>query len=116
MLKLIIFDMDGLMFATEQVNYRAFTEIVKEEGYNPTFEQYIGFLGMNAKDIQKKYYVYYGEDVDAEGIYKKVGNRSKQIIREEGVPVKRRPERAFAGCPGKRLADSRSERLRYRCY
>ena len=43
--------MDGLMFATEQVNYRAFTEIVKEEGYNPTFEQYIGFLGMNAKDI-----------------------------------------------------------------
>ena len=47
--------MDGLMFATEQVNYRAFTEIVKEEGYNPTFEQYIGFLGMNAKDIQKKY-------------------------------------------------------------
>ena len=34
--------MDGLMFATEQVNYRAFTEIVKEEGYNPTFEQYIG--------------------------------------------------------------------------
>lgn len=88
MLKLIIFDMDGLMFATEQVNYRAFTEIVKEEGYNPTFEQYIGFLGMNAKDIQKKYYVYYGEDVDAEGIYKKVGNRSKQIIREEGVPEK----------------------------
>ena len=88
MLKLIIFDMDGLMFATEQVNYRAFTEIVKEEGYNPTFEQYIGFLGMNAKDIQKKYYVYYGEDVDAEGIYKKVGNGSKQIIREEGVPEK----------------------------
>lgn len=27
---------------------------------------------MNAKDIQKKYYVYYGEDVDAEGIYKKL--------------------------------------------
>ena len=83
MLKLIIFDMDGLMFATEQVNYRAFTEIVKEEGYTPAFEQFIGFLGMNAKDIQKKYYVYYGEDVDAEGIYKKVGNRSKQIIRKK---------------------------------
>ena len=46
MLKLIIFDMDGLMFATEQVNYRAFTEIVKEEGYTPAFEQFIGFLGI----------------------------------------------------------------------
>lgn len=88
MIKLIIFDMDGLMFDTEQVNYRAFTEIVKKEGYNPTFEQYTGFLGMNAQDIQKKYYVYYGEDVDAAGIYKKVGQKSKQIIKEEGVPEK----------------------------
>lgn len=88
MLKLVIFDMDGLMFATEQVNYRAFTEIVKEEGYEPTFEQFTGFLGMNARDIQKKYYSYYGGNVDAEGIYKKVGQRAKQIIRKEGVPEK----------------------------
>lgn len=89
MLKLIIFDMDGLMFDTEQVNYRAFTEVVKKEGYHPTFEQYTGFLGMNAKDIQKKYRSYYGEDVDAVGIYKKVGQRAKQIIHEEGIPEKR---------------------------
>lgn len=88
MLKLVIFDMDGLMFATEQVNYRAFTEIVKEEGYEPTFEQFTSFLGMNARDIQKKYYSYYGENVDAEGIYKKVGQRAKQIIHKEGVPEK----------------------------
>ena len=46
--------MDGLMFATEQVNYRAFTEIVKEEGYTPAFEQFIGYLGLNEKGIQKK--------------------------------------------------------------
>ena len=44
MLKLIIFDMDGLMFATEQVNCRAFMEVVKEEGYHPTFEQFTSFL------------------------------------------------------------------------
>ena len=41
-----------------------------------------------ARDIQKKYYSYYGENVDAEGIYKKVGQRAKQIIRKEGVPEK----------------------------
>ena len=79
MLKLIIFDMDGLMFATEQVNYRAFTEIVKEEGYTPAFEQFIGFLGMNAKDIQKKYYVY-------EGVPEKEGLRELlQVVREKGL-------------------------------
>ena len=48
MLELVIFDMDGLMFATEQVNCRAFMEVVKEEGYHPTFEQFTSFLGMNA--------------------------------------------------------------------
>ena len=63
-------------------------EVVKEEGYHPTFEQFTSFLGMNARDIQKKYYDYYGEDTDAEGIYKKVGSRAKQIIKEEGVPEK----------------------------
>lgn len=47
MIKLVIFDMDGLMFDTEQINYRAFSEIVKEEGYEPTFEQFIAFLGLN---------------------------------------------------------------------
>ena len=47
MLELVIFDMDGLMFATEQVNCRAFMEVVKEEGYHPTFEQFTSFLGMN---------------------------------------------------------------------
>lgn len=88
MIKLIIFDMDGLMFATEQVNYRAFTEVVKEEGYIPTFEKYTGFLGMNAQDIQKKYHIYYGENIDAAGIYRKVGQRARQIIKEEGVPEK----------------------------
>ena len=89
MLRLVIFDMDGLMFDTEHINYRAFTEIVTEEGYHPTFEQYTGLLGMNSKDIQKKYRSYYGEAVDAEGIYKKVGDRAKQIIRKEGVPEKK---------------------------
>ena len=88
MLELVIFDMDGLMFATEQVNCRAFMEVVKEEGYHPTFEQFTSLLGMNARDIQKKYYDYYGEDTDAEGLYKKVGSRAKQIIKEEGVPEK----------------------------
>lgn len=98
MLELVIFDMDGLMFATEQVNCRAFMEVVTEEGYHPTFEQFTSLLGMNARDIQKKYYDYYGEDTDAEGIYKKVGSRAKQIIKEEGVPEKKRIERAAERC------------------
>lgn len=89
MIKLVIFDMDGLMFDTEQINYRAFSEIVKEEGYEPTFEQFIAFLGLNAQSIQKLYRTYYGEDVDAQGLYKKVGQRSRKIAKEEGVPVKK---------------------------
>ena len=83
MLELVIFDMDGLMFATEQVNCRAFMEVVKEEGYHPTFEQCTSFLGMNARDIQKKYYDYYGEDTDAEGIYKKVAAGQNRLSKKK---------------------------------
>lgn len=98
MLELVIFDMDGLMFATEQVNCRAFMEVVKEEGYHPTFEQFTSFLGMNARDIQKKYYDYYGEDTDAEGIYKKVGRPGKTDYQRRRSSRKKRIERATERC------------------
>ena len=98
MLELVIFDMDGLMFATEQVNCRAFMEVVTEEGYHPTFEQFTSFLGMNARDIQKKYYDYYGEDTDAEGIYKKGRQPGKTDYQRRRSSRKKWIERAAERC------------------
>lgn len=89
MVKLVIFDMDGLMFDTENVTYRAFCEVVEALGYSPEKNQYVQLLGLNSNDIYKKYKQFYGEDVNAAQMYKKVGDRKMEILREEGIPVKK---------------------------
>ncbi len=89
MVSLVIFDMDGLMFDTEEVTFRAFMEKVAAWGYEPAREQYVQFLGLNAQSIYQKYREFFSEDLDAEELYRQVGLRKADIIREEGLPVKR---------------------------
>ena len=88
MIKLVIFDMDGLMFDTEEVMCRAFLEVTREEGHPGSREQFREIIGLNAPDIQKKYRQYFGDDVDAVRLYRLGGERKLKIIREEGLPVK----------------------------
>ncbi len=88
MIKLVIFDMDGLMFDTERVNYRSFLEVTQEAGYQTTFEQYVKCLGCNARDVQDYYIEYFGDGIDAQKLYETIGDRAKKIIQEEGIPVK----------------------------
>lgn len=89
MIKLVIFDMDGLMFDTERATYRAYMEKASEWGYTPTKEQYLQFLGLNAKAIQAKYYEFFDKDIDAPELYRQVGERKVEILRKEGMPVKK---------------------------
>ena len=51
MIKLVIFDMDGLMFDTERATCRAFMEKAAQWGYEPTEAQYLQLLGLNAQAI-----------------------------------------------------------------
>lgn len=88
MLKLVIFDMDGLMFDTEGVMCRAFLEVTRENGYPGSRDQFMSLIGLNGPDIQEKYRQYFGRDVDAAGLYRMGGQRKIDIIREEGIPVK----------------------------
>lgn len=88
MIKLVIFDMDGLMFDTERATCRAFLERAAAWGYKPTEEQYVQLLGLNAKAIQAKYYEFFDKDIDAPELYRQVGERKLEILQTEGMPVK----------------------------
>lgn len=88
MLKLVIFDMDGLMFDTERVNCQAFHQVVRRMGYEPTMQQYLQLIGLSKKDTVEAYRRFYGAKTDAEQIYYEVGKEAKQIRDIEGVPVK----------------------------
>lgn len=89
MIQLIIFDMDGLMFDTEAATCRAFLEVGTEWGLHPRKEQFIELLGLNSKDIIKKYHDYFGKDVDAESLYRQVGDRKMKTLEKEGIPIKK---------------------------
>lgn len=87
-MELIIFDMDGLMFDTEAVTARAFLEVGAKRGYHVDFAMYKTLIGLDARSTCEKYREYFGEEADAEEIYKEVGDRLNEIIIKEGVPVK----------------------------
>ena len=90
MIKLVIFDMDGLMFDTERATCRAFMEKAAQWGYEPTEAQYLQLLGLNAQAILAKYHEFFhDEELDAPELYRQVGERKAQILSTEGMPVKK---------------------------
>ena len=89
MRKLIIFDMDGLMFNTESVAARAYMEMGTARGLPVTMERYRRVIGLDARAIQARYREDFGDAVDPAGFYREVGSRIAEITRTEGLPVKK---------------------------
>lgn len=87
-MKLIIFDMDGLMFDTEALGFRAYEEVGKEWELPTSFAIYQTLIGMDKRDTCERYRQTYGEDMDSELFYRKVGNRIQEIMEREGIPMK----------------------------
>ncbi len=87
-MKLVIFDMDGLMFDTEAVTARAYIETGKEQGFDASLDMYKELIGLDARATWEKYREFYGIDIDAPKLYKTVGLRLDKILEEEGVPTK----------------------------
>ena len=87
-MKLIIFDMDGLMFDTEAIGFRAYEEVGKEWGLSTSFDIYETLIGVDKRDTCERYRQLYGADMDAELFYRQVGDRIQEIMDREGIPMK----------------------------
>ena len=87
-MKLIIFDMDGLMFDTEAIGFRAYEEVGKEWGLSTGFDIYETLIGVDKRDTCERYRQLYGADMDAELFYRQVGDRIQEIMDREGIPMK----------------------------
>ena len=87
-MKLVIFDMDGLMFDTEAIGFRAYEEVGEEWGLSTSFDFYQTLIGVDKRDTCKKYRQLYGEDMDAELFYRQIGDRIQEIMDREGIPMK----------------------------
>lgn len=68
--KLVIFDMDGLIFDTERLFMRELTKVMEKYGYTLTEEIYIRLLGLSDKALMDKMTEAYGRDYPFEEISK----------------------------------------------
>lgn len=87
--ELVIFDMDGLMFDTERVYYKAWEEVVASYGYAFSWEIYIQLVARNSTTIGKILRNIYGEDFPYEEASQKKRNRADELIKEEGILKKK---------------------------
>lgn len=86
-LKLIIFDMDGLMIDTEQINLRAFLETCISWGIEPRSEVYARTIGM---DDEREVIIFQEEfpRLDAALFHEDMQKLCAKLIREELPAVK----------------------------
>lgn len=86
--KLIIFDMDGLMFDTERIYYKAWQEAAKIYGYEITWEIYTQIVARNSRYIEKVLKQILGTDFPYEFVCDKKRELSDEAIAAEGIQHK----------------------------
>lgn len=89
MKQLVIFDMDGLMFDTERIYYKAWQEAAAAYGYTITWEIYAQIVARNSRYIEKVLKQILGEDLPYDAICTKKRALSDEMIAEEGIKRKR---------------------------
>lgn len=88
-LKVVIFDMDGLMFDTEPIGAKCFKKAAKEYGYIVDDEFQMGLIGMNVHDHVLKVKAKFGDDYPVFKIRDLAKKMRMDYFYEHGLPVKR---------------------------
>ena len=88
MIEGIIFDMDGLLFSSEQVVQRSWNIVGESLGLGKIGEHIYHTLGMNVKSRMEYFYKAYGPDFPSEAFTVETRKTFQQIADEEGIPLK----------------------------
>lgn len=87
--ELVIFDMDGLMFDTERIYYKAWEEVIASYGHEFSWDIYIQLVARNSSTIGRILRGIYGEDFPYEEASQKKRNRADALLKEEGMTKKK---------------------------
>lgn len=89
-IKLVIFDMDGLMFETGRLAYRAYLRAAEEYDFEVCQEVYYYLTGRTEADIRKGMQELYGSTVPTNR-WRAAMNRQKEVILAEEKRVFKKP-------------------------
>lgn len=88
MLKLIIFDMDGLIFDSEKLYMHFLQQVMIIYNYEFTNEQYINTLGLNDAATKIKMHELFGLAFEHQKIYSEAKQEMMLYVERENIPVK----------------------------
>ncbi len=83
-----LFDMDGLLFDTEQLFMEQLAVAMADRGYHLTKDVYFHTLGMGGEPLRKYMLENYGQDYPFEECGQEAGRRVLQIAEHVGLRVK----------------------------
>ena len=87
--KLVIFDMDGLMFDTESVSYMLWSENIKNMGFEPSISLFTKSMGGHSPDIELHYEKLFGRKVSLDEINEIFNYDFLGALERDGVGVKK---------------------------
>ncbi|MFB3163595.1 HAD family phosphatase [Neobacillus sp. 179-J 1A1 HS] len=88
-MKLVIFDMDGLLFDTEWPSFQALKEAVERRGFSFTIENYKQLIGLAHGKSMGVMQQMYGGKLPYEEIMIDYRKLFKEILAKDGVGIKR---------------------------
>ena len=88
MIEAVIFDMDGLMFDTENIGVRTWNEAAVKYGKEEINDLIWVCIGTNRKFQEKLFAEKLGEDFPYDEFHDFVWTRRDEILENEGVPIK----------------------------
>ncbi|TCT17234.1 HAD superfamily hydrolase (TIGR01509 family)/HAD superfamily hydrolase (TIGR01549 family) [Natranaerovirga pectinivora] len=88
-IELIIFDMDGLMFDTENISYIAWKEAANQYNYQISRDLFEKTVGTNITKTKEIYVDYFGEKFPFNLIRDERVKISNEFIKINGVPIKK---------------------------
>lgn len=86
-LKLMIFDMDGLLFDTERIAFQALKKAMKNAGYNLTLDIYRKIIGAGNQEDEKILKSVYGEKFSFNLIEGDYLYESEKILKNDGLKL-----------------------------
>ena len=91
-IKLVIFDMDGLMFDTERVIYEVWADIITNMGQEPSISLFSKSMGGHEPGVVEHYEKAFGRKVSMEeilDIFHLTDTTFPEVIRQNGVGIKK---------------------------
>lgn len=87
-LRLVIFDMDGLLFDTERPSFKAMKKIMENQGYPYTLEMYKKIIGLSGKQCEEFFKKIYGSNISLQRIFADHDVELQKIVSDEGINIK----------------------------